>query len=520
MTLSLHDSELNQAILSNSNPAEDQYLLVVNALTAAIHTRASDRDAWKAIAQGDLGENTAKTLQQALDENRTFLLEVTLSDPGSMDIPAAISKKIDAAGLKAWTDNVEALSSGRGEDLDKKDKHAVGCAAGWHCQFDGCGEDLRAHTLPWIKGNFAYFAHIIASSPKGPRGDPVESPKRAKDPENILLLCDKCHRLIDRVAPQDYPADRLFEMRRNNHREVARLLETLKFEDAEMIVVANPIEGQVVSFNERAAEEAMWLSKLRRGKREPLYLMQNGNLSASSDKGYWYGMFKGMEQDLPVLQRRVRGTDGNNGKPPRIALFPLHSTSVLIATGRVLGEASSITQFQFHRNQVGSAGAGQWAWFDPNPPLESKYKIIVRKPYEPNAKEALFRVFLTDPVPDDQLPIDFYSQGQFRTPTIDVTIESTANDSIGHPDDLVLLGKALDKAYRLLQDEWQVKKINLLVIAPATACVRVGQKMQARNQADFVLWERKPGMGQPFQPTITITSTHIHHDSGESVKIS
>jgi len=46
--------------------------------------------------------------------------------------------------------------------------------------------------------NAAYIAHIVAEKPDGPRGDPARSPLLADAIENLMLLCDVHHRLIDR----------------------------------------------------------------------------------------------------------------------------------------------------------------------------------------------------------------------------------------------------------------------------------------------------------------------------------
>lgn len=63
-----------------------------------------------------------------------------------------------------------------------------------------------------MSGNYSYFAHIVASSEDGPRGN-KDSEKLANEPTNIMLLCDKCHRLIDKIAPNEYGIEHLRKMR-------------------------------------------------------------------------------------------------------------------------------------------------------------------------------------------------------------------------------------------------------------------------------------------------------------------
>lgn len=513
------DSEIKQLIIANTDPSSNTYLLVANAYTLAVYFQ-SDSQNRTYIASGEFGKESLAALAVAIKPKRVLWAQTDEPDPRSID-PASLSPvSTTKKDLEQWIKVASDVTTGRGGEADHKVRYEVGCLAGWHCQFEGCGANLRTQAQPWVNANFSYFAHIIASSPKGPRGDPVLSPMRSNDPDNLMLLCDKCHRLIDRVAPQDYPADMLFEMRRHNIDEVARLLGNLSYEAAQMVAIEEKIEGQGSGFNETTAEQAMWLSKLRRGSKECVHFMQNGHLSASSEDVYWLSLFKALEEDIPSLKRFLRGSDSNTGRPKHIALFPKHSISVLIITGRILGEASSIKQFQFHRDQVGGAIGGQWAWPKIPEPDKNKYQVTTDRNYETGYEEAFLRVYLTARIPDDDLPTHLFRNGQLKLPTITISIDQPTHKAISHPFDLELLGISIDRAYRLLQEDWRVKKVHLLAIAPTTACVRIGQKMQARHHAEFELYERHHAApGKPFLATVRITSTHLHHASGRSIGI-
>lgn len=520
MTSPHTDNTFSQLVSTDTDTTKDNYLFLVNKVTSILYVKKSTSTHWVITAEGELGDLTVDILKRALRQGRVFWIETKMADLKSFDISKESPVTINLTQLKEWVAQANKITLGRGSDPDAKVKQIVGCAAGWHCQFDGCGEDLTLHTLPGVRGNFSYFAHIIASSADGPRGDPIESPKRAQDPENLMLLCDKCHRLIDRVDPRGHSAEMLFEMRKRNIKEVSHLFETLKFDVVEPIIVVQDIEGQPANYNDSAGERAMWGSKLRKGGRDSYFFMRNGSLSSSNDHGYWYGMFKAMQQDIPSLVRRLKGNDTATGKPKHIALFPLHSTSVLIATGRIVGEASTITQFQFHRDQVGLNSGGQWSWPKAIEPTKDKYKLTIDRDMDGNHSEALILVYLTALIPNQDLPTSFFAEGKLKFPTIKISIDEPSRAVIGHPNDLELFGRVVDAAYSKIQDEWHIKTVHLIVIAPATACVRVGQKMQARNQADFILYERNQANAtKAFQPTITITSTQIKHDSGEGIDI-
>ena len=110
-------------------------------------------------------------------------------------------------------------------------------------------------------------------------------------------------------------------------------------------------------------------------------------------------------------------------------------------------------------------------------------------------------------------------------PTMEIAVENPSHRVISHPADLELIGRAVDQALQKLQDEWRVRTVHLVLIAPATACFRIGQKMQARHHAEFILYERRPsttpGARGEFAKTIAISPTEVTLlSTGESLSIS
>jgi hypothetical protein len=88
--------------------------------------------------------------------------------------------------------------------------------AGGRCEFQGCNEYLFEHPLTMQQGNFSEYAHIVAFSDKGPRAE-TNGPERS-DPhqsDNLMLLCQKCHKLID-DNPEDYSTALLRSFKREH----------------------------------------------------------------------------------------------------------------------------------------------------------------------------------------------------------------------------------------------------------------------------------------------------------------
>ena len=82
--------------------------------------------------------------------------------------------------------------------ISNKNKYLLWVKSGGRCQYRGCNKSLYQDIITKRNFNQAYIAHIVADVPGGPRGDLVRSPLLADDLGNLMLLCDTCHRRIDK----------------------------------------------------------------------------------------------------------------------------------------------------------------------------------------------------------------------------------------------------------------------------------------------------------------------------------
>jgi hypothetical protein len=121
----------------------------------------------------------------------------------------------------------------QGKRLPERAVRLIWHEAGGRCMFDGCGMDLGRTPLSTSLSQIAYLAHIVAADEDGPRGSAGESLRISDDPDNILLMCDAHHRLIDRIDANGFTVDRLREMRARHVEHVRRQMESLAYPSAE-----------------------------------------------------------------------------------------------------------------------------------------------------------------------------------------------------------------------------------------------------------------------------------------------
>lgn len=514
----LRDKEL-AAIVKTQLAAGKHVLIVANKFTAAIFIGSSDTGPWTIACAGELGVEFFAVTRPKSTAKCLWVHNTQVPTPWALDPSTLQKNQLIGSQLTSWMKSLD----GRHGNASPETKVKVAALAANRCQFSGCGEDLSTHLSTGRTGNFSYFAHIIAASEDGPRGHATLSAQLADDPDNFLLLCDKCHRLIDKVDPDSYSADMLLQMRTDSVNEVRRLLDTLRYPEVERLYTLGNITGQMPQISDRDANSALWKAKHRPSPKPADSVFAFGGAHhAPHDDAYWPTVFKTLQYDLPLFQSKLNGV-GNSGQPrPPLAVFPLHGTSVLILAGRILGDMAGTHVFQPHRNKVGEHMETRWAWPDDGvSPAPGKYQVKELKANTMQSDEAALLVSLTYGITTKRLPSPVVVNDTLEMPTLEISVDCPNPAVIRHPDDLVHFGAAVDIALRILQDVWKVKNIHLFVGAPTSAVLKVGQKMQARHQATFYINETLPnGPDSVFAPTIAISATAVSAiRNGQSVSL-
>lgn len=136
--------------------------------------------------------------------------------------------------------------------------------AGGRCQFENCNKNVFLDEVTLDDTNDSNVAHIIASSPDGPRGSKAQSVAMSDKIENLMLMCLDHHHLIDEKG-QDriYTVERLRAMKASQEERVQKLMDNLNADVTTMLHLTSPIKGkQNDSFSAREAAKA-FLPRMR-----------------------------------------------------------------------------------------------------------------------------------------------------------------------------------------------------------------------------------------------------------------
>ena len=137
------------------------------------------------------------------------------------------------------------LSEPGPRDYTQGTERALYAFSGTTCYFPGCETRVIVIVGDEPVSNVE-IADIGGANPGSPRYDPSMTNNERRSFPNLILLCKPHHNIVDRLHPDDYPADALFEWK-TAHERAARI---------DGVALATVDEDCLIGLIERAVQEA------------------------------------------------------------------------------------------------------------------------------------------------------------------------------------------------------------------------------------------------------------------------
>lgn len=190
--------------------------------------------------------------------------------------------------------------------------HAAG-----RCQFEGCNKSVLFDELTLKKYNKSNVAHIVASSPAGPRGDEIQSYELSDELSNLMLLCPEHHKLIDDF-PEDFPKEKLLGMKHKHEKAIADQCDLIYKEPSEVLMFSLPIKGrqQVTLIFNQCANAVMPEKRVAsiRGQRIKIEIGENYH-----SPQYWESASRALKRRFGMTVSAILEDDAN----AHFSVFPL-----------------------------------------------------------------------------------------------------------------------------------------------------------------------------------------------------
>lgn len=361
--------------------------------------------------------------------------------------------------------------------LSEKTKRIVWAKSAGRCQFQNCNQLLIGHLVSGnTDANKGYVAHIIADSTQGPRGDKHLSPLLANDHSNVMLLCDACHREVDRENPDSYPADRLRQMKRDHEAWVDMVLSVGPDRRSHILQFSAPIgpNETAVPFDDCVAAI---LPHRTPAEARPIEIKVKGMHYKDSDPTYWVVQPEVLRADFAS---KVRGRF-ESGDVRHLSVFGLAPIPLLMELGRLLSDISVAEVYELQREPV------QWSW-----PEDREEIHFTRHRGSPDTKRVALKLSITNGVSDEDV---------VKALGPDVSIWEIKSDKHGagiirHKEDLRRFRETARRTFDEIQNQHgRDVELSVFPATPLSCSVEFGRVWQPKAQPSFDVYDRIPEQG-------------------------
>lgn len=346
-----------------------------------------------------------------------------------------------------------------------------------HCYFPGCNESLIGDLVAGNEdANFGFVAHIVAETPGGPRGDPVRSPLLEDEPSNLVLMCGVHHKLIDVDEIDDYPEQRLLEIKAAHEDRIAIVTAIAPDRSSHVLRYGAKIgdHESLVSF---ARTRLAMIPDRYPAEGRSIGIEILGSAATDGEESFWATEPANLERQF---EQRVRSRLSAR-EISHLSIFALGPIPLLIKLGVLLGDITPADVYQLHREPAG------WAWARDRAPM----KVSVARPGDVRAKIAL-KLSVSDEITDDRVRAVLGEDCSIWS----LSVADAHNDIVRDPADLLEFRRSI----RALMGE--IKRIHggggeihVFPAVPVSIAVEFGRVRMPKADLPLVLYDQVAGTG-------------------------
>jgi hypothetical protein len=349
-----------------------------------------------------------------------------------------------------------------------------GKAAG-RCQYEGCNEPLWLDSLTQAEFNTAYIAHIVADSPNGPRGDEVLSEQLKDQICNLMLMCDKHHRLIDQENVAGHPVERLQNMKKAHEDRIELLSSISADKQSNILLYCANVGEQSAYVNWRQAADAMTPTHYP-AERRAIELSLSNSTHADHEPEYWTFHRTHLERQF---ERQVRPLL-LNGELSHLSIFAIAPQPLLILLGSQLSDIPAAEVYQLHREPSG------WAWTDGG---TVEYEIT---PPDTNHNTVALNLSLSGTIDNSRITDVLGSDVSIWT----ITIPEPNNDFLQSKDQLAEFRRTFRQLMDIIKSTHKkATDLNVFPACPVSVAVEIGRCRMPKADLPFNVFDQNRDSG-------------------------
>lgn len=350
-----------------------------------------------------------------------------------------------------------------------------GASAG-RCEYEGCNEPLWLDLVTKRRFNTAYIAHIIADKPDGPRGHPILSERLKSEFSNLMLLCDKHHRLIDKENVQGHTVEQLIVMKQHHERRIS--LQTSLGEDRQSHVLhyganVGQLNASISMKNSIEAMSPNWYP----ADEHAIELGLRNSRFEDATQAFWQMEQTNLRQQFECKIRSRLGGDIHH-----LSLFALAPQPLLIELGRLISDIAPVEVYQHHREPADS-----WKWQDVK--AFPQYQII--RPANKSSKVAL-SLSLSATITNGRIANTLGDDCVIWA----VTISEPSNDFLKSREQLVEFRHCIRRVLNEIKAQHESAEcLHVFPAVPVSAAIEIGRVWMPKADLPLCIYDQNNKLG-------------------------
>ena len=350
--------------------------------------------------------------------------------------------------------------------------------AGGRCQYEGCSKALWRDDLTKAEFNVAYIAHIIADKPNGPRGHLELSGKLSSDINNLMLMCDEHHRLIDKMDVTGHPVERLRSMKTRQEARIELLTSLREDKKSHVLLYGANIGEQSAPLSWRKAAQAM--IPYRYPAESQAIELSLGNSAVEDHTDVFWDMER---RNLQLhFNRKVKPRIAGSGDIEHLSIFAFAPIPLLVELGRLLSDIPAAEVYQLHREPP------DWRWQE----TPDRFAFHIEMPDKTHATVAL-NLSLSATIDNSRITTILAQEG---LSVWRMTVPEPNNDFLKSQDQLRLFRQQ----FRLLLDRIKARHgqdvvLHVFPAVPVSVALEIGRVWMPKADLPLCIYDQNRNLG-------------------------
>ena len=339
------------------------------------------------------------------------------------------------------------------------------------CQYRGCNKSLYKDLVTKRNFNQSYIAHIVADEPGGPRGDAKRSKLLAKDLNNLMLLCDTHHRLVDKIDVAGHPEATLLEMKKEHEDRIERVT-----------AIAPNMQSHILTYRANIGVHSREVSyqtvsqylqpEYYPAEAETIDLSLSNSVERDKDTSFWSAEITNLEKQVEKKLHRSFA----KGEIKHLSVFAFAPMPLLIKLGTLINDISVADIYQPVRSPN--------TWKLTNDPASVSYNV-----FSPVAKHktVALNISLSATVTNDRITNVLGEDCSIYT----ITIPSPFNDYLKCKNDLVEFGNTMRKLFDHIKAEYNDRTpLHIFPAMPIATAIELGRVWMPKADMPLIIYDQ------------------------------